>query len=109
MDLAADRPEHEDIATGSVIAGVREGRPDLGLLAGEGDERRRALDGDDRPRLHAIGAEQVPVVVVVDDDDRHQALVAHAGLHARDPIVANVHRRLSQRDGVGHPTALSPS
>ena len=96
VDLAPDGAEDEDVtAVWTTIDGLDSGggeaRPDLGLLPGEGDDRRRALDRDDRSWLHAIGAEEVPVVVVVEDDDRHHALLAHAGLDAGDPIVANVH------------------
>ena len=84
VDLAAHGAEDEHVTPADA-------RPDLGLLPGEGDDRRRALDRDDRSWLHTIGAEEVPIVVVVDDDDRHQAFLAHAGLDPGDPVVADVH------------------
>jgi hypothetical protein len=85
VDLAAYGSEHPHTT-------VSQSRPQLGLLAREGDELRRALEGDERPRLPAILAEEVAVVVVIEDDDGDEALLAHALLDASDALVLDVHR-----------------
>ena len=79
VDLTAHAAEDPDLALGQRGS-------QLGFLAGEGDQLGRSLERDDRPRLSPVRPEQIAVVVVIEDHDGDQALLAHAGLDAGDSV-----------------------
>ena len=92
MDLSTHAAEDANLA-------FNEGGAQLRLLAGEGDQLRRTLKRNDRPRLRPVRPEQIAVVVVVDDHDRDPMLLAHARLDARDSVETNLQLILRERTG----------
>src|SRR5450759_6023139 len=90
VDLAAHAAKDANLAVG-------QRRPQLRFLADEGNQLRRPLERDDRAWLRSVRPEQIAVVVVVDDDDRDPALLAHGLLDAGDSVETDLQLILQKR------------
>ena len=90
MDLTADAAEDSNLTFDQRL-------PQFGLLACESNQFRRTLERDDGPGLGAVGAEEIAVVIVVEDHDRDPTLLTHGGLDSGNSIEADLQNSLLVR------------